>query len=131
MRVGSECVRGAWLRCAVGCWVVSDTAGCDGWVLIWLWVVLKRDENKDTIKETDSTFELKAWVITGKDPVPSGLDNSAQQLHKFFSREERMHTFIQQVKNKPVGDSGRNENSTLAVFHSSAGDFSCYGSSKD
>lgn len=83
---------------------MSDTAGCNGWVLIWLWVGLKRDENKDTIKEMDSTFESKAWVITGKHPVPSGLGNSAQQFHKFFSREERMHTFIQRVKNKAVGD---------------------------
>lgn len=41
VREGSECVRGAWLRCAVGCWVVSDTAGCDGSVLIWLLVGLK------------------------------------------------------------------------------------------
>lgn len=105
MRVGSECVRGAWLRCAVGCWVVSDRAGCDGWVLIWLWVGLKRGENKDRIKETDPTFEvLKEWLIRGKHPVPSGLGNGAQQFQRFFSREERMRTFIQRVKNKSVGD---------------------------
>lgn len=83
---------------------MSDTAGCDGWVLIWLWVGLKRDGNKDTIKETDSSFELKARVITGRHPVPSGLGNSAQQFHKFFPREERMLAFIQRAKNKPVGD---------------------------
>ena len=28
---GSACVHGAWLHCVVGCWAVSDTAGCGGW----------------------------------------------------------------------------------------------------
>lgn len=41
---GSAYGRGAWLRCAVGCWAVSDMAGCGGRAWIWLLVVLRRDK---------------------------------------------------------------------------------------
>lgn len=40
----SVCVSGAWLRCVVGCWAVSDMAGCGGWAWIWLLVVLVKDK---------------------------------------------------------------------------------------
>lgn len=40
---GSVC--GAWLRCAVGCWAVSDMAGCGGWAWIWLLAELGRDKS--------------------------------------------------------------------------------------
>lgn len=43
---GSECVHGAWLRCAVGCWAVSDMAGWCGWTLIWLLVGLGTEETQ-------------------------------------------------------------------------------------
>lgn len=57
VREGFECVHGAWLRCAAGCWVVSDTAGCDGLVLIWLLVGLK------TQKEGNSPGNLAQFRI--------------------------------------------------------------------
>lgn len=41
----SVCVRGAWLHCAVGCWAVSDMAGCGGPVWIWLLAELRRDKS--------------------------------------------------------------------------------------
>lgn len=43
----TACVHGAWLRCAVGCWAVSDMAGCGAGAWIWLLAELEGGKSTD------------------------------------------------------------------------------------
>lgn len=71
---GSECVRGAWLRCAVGCWVASDTAGWDGGASIWLLVGLetRKQEHLPQFRNGTIRNESKRPALSGQQHMNSG-----------------------------------------------------------